>query len=229
METIFTNIKERILYITDFKGISKEKFFDDLGVTYGNFKGKAKEKALSSDVLAKIVTSNPDINPEWLLTGNGNMLKEKEPTRVYLHDNVDDQDDTYNNIIPLIPIGAMAGSGTGEIQIAKKDIINGYVIPEFTQRGVEYIIRVSGSSMYPKYSSGDLLGCKTVTDLSFFQWGKIYVLDTDQGPMVKRLFPVPNNDDLLECRSDNKEYPPFPISKSSIYKVAIVIGVLRME
>lgn len=229
METIFTNIKERILYITDFKGISKEKFFDDLGVTYGNFKGKAKEKALSSDVLAKIVTNNPDINPEWLLTGHGDMLKQKEPSRVYLHDNIEDTTYSNDNIIPLVPIGAMAGNGLGEMQIAKRDIIDGYVIPEFTQRGVEFIIRVSGSSMYPKYSSGDLLGCKTVTDLSFFQWGKIYVLDTDQGPMVKRLFPAANSEDFLECRSDNKEYPPFPISKSSIYKVAIVIGVLRME
>lgn len=63
METNFTNIKERILYLTDIKGIAKEKFFEDLGVTYGNFKGKAKEKALSSEVLAKIVSKYPDINP----------------------------------------------------------------------------------------------------------------------------------------------------------------------
>lgn len=78
METNFTSIKERILYITNFKQIGKEKFFNDLGVTYGNFKGKAKEKALSSDVLAKIVSIYPDINPEWLLTGKGNMLKSME-------------------------------------------------------------------------------------------------------------------------------------------------------
>src|SRR5690606_21151643 len=98
----------------------------------------------------------------------------------------------------------------------------------FTQKGVEYIIRVSGSSMYPKYSSGDLLGCKTVKDTSFFQWGKIYVLDTDQGSMVKRLFPA-DKEECLECRSDNKDYPPFTIYKSSIYNIAIVVGVLRLE
>lgn len=224
--TNFSTQKERILQFIEYKGISKNKFYIESGISNGVLD---KKSGLSMDTVEKFYSTFPEINPEWLLTGNGAMLKEKEPTRVYLHDNIDDEDNPVDNIIPLIPIGAMAGSGTGEIQIAKRDIIDGYVIPEFTQRGVEYIIRVSGSSMYPKYSSGDLLGCKTVTDLSFFQWGKIYVLDTDQGPMVKRLFPVPNNDDLLECRSDNKEYPPFPISKSSIYKVAIVIGVLRME
>lgn len=224
--TNFSTQKERILQFIEYKGISKNKFYIESGISNGVLD---KKSGLSMDTVEKFYSTFPEINPEWLLTGKGNMLKEKEMTRVYLHDNIEDEDKPIDNIIPLIPIGAMAGSGTGEMQIAKRDIIDGYVIPEFTQRGVEYIIRVSGSSMYPKYSSGDLLGCKTVTDLSFFQWGKIYVLDTDQGPMVKRLFPVPNNDDLLECRSDNKEYPPFPISKSSIYKVAIVIGVLRME
>ncbi|WP_051269750.1 S24 family peptidase [Flavobacterium suncheonense] len=171
------------------------------------------------------------INPEWLLTGTGEMIKsdskiedeilKNEPEKSFIQES--------KTIIPLIPIEAMAGIGNGSVQILEKDIIDGYVIPEFTQRGVEYIIRVSGSSMYPKYSSGDLLGCRTVTDTSFFQWGKIYVLDTDQGPMVKRLFPIADNVDYLECRSDNKEYPPFPISKSSIYKIAIVVGVLRLE
>jgi len=81
METIFTNIKERVLYFTDYKDFAKEKFFEELGVTYGNFKGKAKEKALSSDILAKIVSKYPEINPEWLLTGEGNMLKKSTPSQ----------------------------------------------------------------------------------------------------------------------------------------------------
>lgn len=74
MATIFTNIKERILYLTDLKNVTKEKFFESIGVTYGNFKGKAKEKSLSSDVLAKIVTMYPDVNPFWLLNGTGEIF-----------------------------------------------------------------------------------------------------------------------------------------------------------
>ncbi|MGR3791602.1 LexA family transcriptional regulator [Flavobacterium sp. TN-1] len=170
------------------------------------------------------------LNAEWLLTGNGEMLKREFTTNsLEIVDKEFEEKDDQIDFIPLIPIDAMAGYGTGEVQISRKKLLKGYKIPEFKQRGVEYIIRVSGSSMYPKYSSGDLLGCKTVRDTSFFQWGKIYVLDTDQGPMVKRLFPVPDNDEYLECRSDNKDYPPFKIHKESIYNVAIVIGVLRME
>ena len=82
MATIFSNIKERVLYISENKGITREKFFDDLGITYGNFKGKAKEKALSSDVLAKIIAKYSDVSPEWLLTGRGEMLKEEEEKNI---------------------------------------------------------------------------------------------------------------------------------------------------
>ena len=77
MERKITNIKERILYYTDLKGLAKEKFFDDLGVTYGNFKGKAKNQALGSDVIERIITKYPEINPFWLLTGEGEMLNTK--------------------------------------------------------------------------------------------------------------------------------------------------------
>ncbi len=79
MATIFPNIKERILQFVEYKGIAKEFFFEKIGVTYGNFKGKAKQKALSSDTLATIVTSFPDLNATWVLTGNGPMIKENAP------------------------------------------------------------------------------------------------------------------------------------------------------
>lgn len=76
MERKITNIKERILYYTDLKDFKKEKFFEDLGVSYGNFKGKAKSQALGSDVIERIVAKYSDINIEWLITGKGNPLKE---------------------------------------------------------------------------------------------------------------------------------------------------------
>ena len=213
-------LKERILQFIEYKNISKNKFYIETGISNGTLD---KKSGLSMESVEKFYSTYNEVNPEWILTGKGSMLKSD---LVKKNDSVNEPRAEY---IPLIPIEAIAGkANNGGIQILQKDIIDGYVIPEFTQRGVEYIIRVSGSSMYPKYSSGDLLGCKTVNDTSFFQWGKIYVLDTDQGPMVKRLFPT-EKANVLECRSDNKDYPPFPINRDSVYKITIVVGLLRLE
>ena len=74
MEKKYTKIKERVLYIADYKGVRKEKFLESLGMTYGSFKGKAKEGTLNSAAIEKIYTNHSDINIGWLLTGRGSML-----------------------------------------------------------------------------------------------------------------------------------------------------------
>lgn len=71
----FSNIKERILHLTDYYGVSKESFFEKIGMTYGNFKGSAKERPLNSDAIVKILSIYTEINSDWLLTGKGEMIK----------------------------------------------------------------------------------------------------------------------------------------------------------
>ena len=132
--------------------------------------------------------------------------------------------------IPLIPIEAVAGLPTiDNIGVSFADCKR-YVIPEFEGKGVDYMIRVSGSSMYPKYSNGDILACKYIENVLFLQWGKIYVIDSSQGALVKRVFQDETNPDNLILVSDNKEnYPPFTFPKSDIRSLSIVVGVIRLE
>lgn len=72
------DIKERILYLAENKGISKQKFFHDLDLNYGNFKGSAKKSALGTDSLVKILSKYPSVNSDWLLFGKGVMEKDEE-------------------------------------------------------------------------------------------------------------------------------------------------------
>nr|WP_256449896.1 S24 family peptidase [Flavobacterium sp. MC2016-06] len=130
--------------------------------------------------------------------------------------------------IPLISIQKIGKFDKEEIPVT--DIINSYKVPELEHKGVKYLIKVSDSSMYPQYNNGDVLACRPIMDLSFIQWGKAYVLDTEQGVIIKRLFPFENDHESLECHSENKtKYPPFRILKSSIKNTAIVVGVIRLE
>ncbi len=164
-----------------------------------------------------------DIDLNWLLTGEGNMLRtESEKENIP----VAHPSDSPMEGIPLIPISAMAGAFTGEQSVLEYECER-FVVPTF--KGAEFLISVKGSSMYPKYNSGDIVACKRLPmDDIFFQWNKVYVLDTDQGPLIKRVKPGSDKEHVLIV-SDNEHYEPFELPLDRIYHVALVIGVIRLE
>ena len=68
-------IKDRILQLIERKRVPKGKTFAELGVTSANFRGRAKQTPLNSDIIANLFAMFPDLNLEWLITGEGTMLK----------------------------------------------------------------------------------------------------------------------------------------------------------
>ena len=211
-------IKERILKFADTLDISKREFYKKTGISRGTLESST---GITEETLAKFIATFKELSLEWILTGEGPMLRSDLPAA---HPATEP-----GAGIPLIPIEAIAGIPAGEdIGIRFIDCTR-YVIPEFANLNVEYMVRVSGSSMYPKYSNGDVLACRRIQDVLFFQWGKIYVIDSSQGPLVKRVFQDEDPDRILLV-SDNKEhYPPFSIPKSDIRSLSIVLGVIRLE
>lgn len=204
-------LKQRILQFIDYLNISKRDFYSITGVSRGTFENST---GITEGTLAKVFANYPDLNKEWVLDGKGEMLI-KNTNNV-----IDETKAIYIKKLPLISVDC----------IVESEITQQYVVPEFVSKGAEFLIRVSGDGMYPKYSNGDLLACRNIKDISFFQWGKVYVLNTDQGVLIKMVFPCNEDVECLECRSDNFEYyPPFRISKSSIRSVALVLGVIRLE
>lgn len=97
MDKKYTYIKERVLYIAEYKGISKEKFLETIGMTYGSFKGIAKKGSLNSDAIAKIYTKYPDIDPSWLITGEGNMIKKPQVVE-FTSSIVNDDSEKFNSL-----------------------------------------------------------------------------------------------------------------------------------
>ena len=195
--------------------------------------GKARKRgSLSQDNIAKILHTYP-LDANWLFNGFGDMIRESntdEPNMVSdsrSNYKFPDKSHKKEKRIPLIPIEAIAGFGSGEMQVMDYDT-DTYVVPEFNELNVEFMIRIKGSSMYPKYSSGDIVGCKKLPLDTFFQWNKVYVIDTIQGPIIKRVHES-NKEDCIICVSENEKYTPFNLKKSEIYSLAIVLGVIRLE
>lgn len=91
-------------------------------------------------------------------------------------------------------------------------------------------VRVDGCSMYPRYSSGDLLALKVLDSPTFIQWGRPHVLKTSQGCVVKRLFPDPVDDTKIVCHSEDcRNYPDFKIDKKDVLGIALVVGRIGTE
>lgn len=158
-----------------------------------------------------------DIEAHYLLTGEGPMLRSDLPAA---HPATEP-----GAGIPLIPINAMAGVFTGEQSVLELECER-YVVPAF--KDAEFLITVKGSSMIPKYYSGDIVACKRMPLDTFFQWNKVYVLDTEQGPLIKRV-KKGVTDETLSIFSDNPDYEPFELPRTKIYHIALVVGVIRLE
>ncbi|MDD4395551.1 MAG: S24 family peptidase [Bacteroidales bacterium] len=177
--------------------------------------------------MAKFLATFEEISPEWLITGKGDMLRSTSSTSSSDHFR-----DTTKMIpasggegIPLIPTSAMAGMFQGETIVLEYEC-DKYIVPAF--KDAEFLISVKGSSMIPKYNSGDIVACKRMPLDTFFQWNKVYVLDTEQGALIKRVKRGTTNDTLTIC-SDNPSYDPFELSRDKIYHIALVVGVIRLE
>jgi phage repressor protein C with HTH and peptisase S24 domain len=50
---------------------------------------------------------------------------------------------------------------------------------------------------------------------TFFQWNKVYVVDTEQGVLIKRVRRGPD-DNHITLVSENERYEPFALHRSAI-------------
>ena len=64
-----SNIKYRIKEFAEKTGENKDLFFEKLGTTSANFRGKKLDTGVNGDLIGKIVSLYPDINLHWLITG----------------------------------------------------------------------------------------------------------------------------------------------------------------
>lgn len=232
-------IKQNILLYLSNKGVTSYEFYKISGVTRGILQ---QGNGISEDNIAKFLAYAPDVNIEWLLTGKGDMLKHAstnvDSTIVTPLDNTDQPKamplaNVLGNIkvkpIPLVTETAAAGFGNGLLSIEEKDVKEYYVIPKFRYCNVDFMIEVSGLSMYPHFNPGDVIACTILKDRKFLQWNKCHVIATrEQGILVKRLMPS-TKDGYITVVSDNKEYPAFDVPFDEITGLALVVGFVGLE
>lgn len=66
--------KERLKEFVQALNLGQNAFEKEVGIANGYL--ASKSKTITSDTIEKVINKYPNLNIEWLMTGNGNMLKE---------------------------------------------------------------------------------------------------------------------------------------------------------
>lgn len=211
--------KDRLKKLIDNKGVTPYYLSQATGVS------QATISRLRSDATAKpSISTNKkiadyfNVDTDWLLTGKGDMESCRSETA-----NINGQSELYT--IPLLPVSAQGGSFNDFVVSIKDSDCEKIISPI---KGADYAISVTGDSMAPEYPSGSQVLIKRINEKAFIDWGRVYVLDTCNGTVIKRVYPT-DDENVIECRSINPEYPPFQVSFEDMYGMYRVLMCMSMK
>lgn len=219
---IFATTKQRILEYLDYKGVDKRTFFQSTDIKRGLLDSDKLQATVSDVSIAKILVAYPDLNPDWLLTGKGSMLREQQ------------EEETSTPIInyehkgaPYYDVDFIGGFD---------DIFNdqtthpAYCI-DFTPYNKEGVVwcNLTGHSMEPELNNGDVIAIREMkTPIEYLPLGEIYAFVTDEYRTVKRLAKS-SREGFIRLVPSNKspEYSEQEIPVSMVRKVFVVLGSIH--
>jgi phage repressor protein C with HTH and peptisase S24 domain len=239
-------VKERLILFIETLGISTRAFEKGCGLSNGYI--KALKSAPSVDKVRMILDRFPSLSYSWLMTGEGEMMQRVVPadlTPITGQETEKELDAIAGEakmareanklaseankfaLVPLLPMSAIGGAlcGVSASGVMSKDC---ELIPS-PIKDVDFAITVYGDSMLPKYPSGTKLFIKEYHPDLFIEPGKAYVLDTENGVIVKEVTPI--GDGMIRCHStsDNPKYVDFDINLSDVRKMYRILLSMSPE
>jgi phage repressor protein C with HTH and peptisase S24 domain len=228
-------ISRRVGNYIEAKGISYYAFENSIGASRGSISKAVKDgKSIGSNVLEKILSVYKDINPAWLLTGNGEMFVSNDSLydtagvktyRLKTDTTVESQQ------IPLYDLEAVAGI----VPIFSNDKalqpVDHISIPHLPK--CDGAVYVTGDSMYPLLKSGDIVMYKEVHDISnSIFWGEMYLLSVSVGDeeyVTVKYIHRSDQDGFVKLVSENKQHQDKEVEMAKIRALALVKASIRIN
>jgi hypothetical protein len=154
--------KERIIERFDkymsFRGLNDNDVTRDLEFSNGLL-GKSRKpgRDLSRKAADEILQRYTDLNKVWLLTGDGDMLR-----------NINNESELEISLIRLLPISAYGGTLNDFIVSVKESDCERVNSPV---KAADFAITVAGDSMAPEFPNGCQILIKKVDESAFLEWG----------------------------------------------------------
>lgn len=225
-------LKERLFKFIDHVGVEKSVFERNSNLSNG-FVDKLGDNPRRNS-LDRISKAYPELNMEWLIVGDGEMLN-----------NTDDEvkqksQPQYENIQYGIPkpfidtAYASCGIPNGFSIAVKASDCESIIIPFLSD--YDFSIRARGDSMInrenPQRSirERDIIACKLWTSRSHIRWGEVYALSTSEGVVVKKIMHS-DLDGHIKCVSFNTEdgFDSYDLPLEEVFDWALVVGVVSIN
>lgn len=186
-----------------------------LDITPQNLSNWYKRNTYDVNLLANLFTN---VNKEWLVTGEGEMLKV---------DNADLPTINYEKRgVPYFDVDFIGGFDI----VLNDQTINPLYYIDFKQyNAADYWVNVSGHSMSPEVSNGDMVAIKELNDWPLhLLYGEMYALVTTENRTIKYVRKSNKGDDYLRLVPVNTEkYDEQDIPANIVSKVFKVLGCAK--
>lgn len=170
------------------------------------------------EVIENILRVCPSVNSNWLLTGEGEMLKTDS--------DISNPIKTRNQGVPYYNVDFIGGFDLVENdQTTTPD----YYIDFQKYNNADCWCNVTGHSMEPSISHGDIIALKEIIDWRvFLPFGEIYAIVTSEHRTIKKVTGSLNPERLLLIPlNPNIEFQPQEIPISIIIRVYKVLGCVK--
>ena len=232
-----SRIIDRFDEYMSFKHLNDNRVTTQLGLTNGVIgKSRGEGRDLSKRVIEKIEKFYTDLNIDWLITGEGDMLVASSPVSADHTFPLKTDHKLEVQIVPLYDFDAAAGL-VAIFNEMHADPVDYLRIPNLP--AVDGAIFVRGDSMSPLLKSGDIVMYKKKElSIDSIIWGEIYLLsfqtDGDSYTAVKyiRKSDTPGKADHaggVRLASFNPSFAPKDIPMSAITALALVKASLTFH
>lgn len=182
----------------------------------------SRKDGIGDSVINKILSTFPEVDKGWLVGGNGEMLINPQQRGNYQKNS-----NIEGKSIPLLPISAQGGRLNDFIVSVRESECERVVSPI---KEADFAIPISGDSMAPEYPNGSQVHVKKINEKAFIEWGRVYVLDTCNGTVIKRIVPS-GKEGYVKCLSINPDpiYAPFEVCLNDVYGIYRVMLCLSIK
>lgn len=220
-------VKERIVIFIKSSNLTQRGFEQAAGLSNGYLKSLRKSPTV--DKMQSIIHAFPQLNQDWLLTGEGEMLNKTENAVISkMETTTDCEDAEIVDSFPILPEEVAVESNTNiEEYIEENSSELEQVNPSHKLAPANAAERILRTSMLPTFQPEDIVFVRFLPDRMKLCDGDIYYLNCKNRPtMIRHIKFEPDN--RLRLVAQNPQYGDVIISRDDIINVGTIVGLLRM-